>query len=346
MAWFSKLVAGIVALLGTFFGPMSTPVIPAPVPIQNQQATTTVTQSQAVNPTNSSETSTSSAQTATTTISFQGQPSIFSKNSTSVYQDDGVDTAGQIPNADSATFVVVADWSYQDGGLSGDADNYSEWIAKDKNNVYFAGVLSNGLLTLSGADPATFTPIDNQCSKDKNHVYNYAGKIFAADPATFVSLGDGYYKDKNGFFYNSTPIKIQDPATFTVLSNGYAKDADSVYDDGVVTQFDPSTFVVLDDVYAKDSTKVYLQEGYGGLGETGFITGADAPTFKVLSLNTSTFDNPHEYAEDANHVYFGLDVVAGADPATFTLCNSKTQSCQNYDASDKNHQYDSGEVVQ
>ena len=69
-------------------------------------------------------------------------------------------------------------------------DDYHLW-AKDNRNVYFDSI------SIKGADPSTYTILNNGYSKDRLHVWYYGMSIEGADAATFQTIGnDGAAADK------------------------------------------------------------------------------------------------------------------------------------------------------
>lgn len=92
-------------------------------------------------------------------------------------------------------------------------------FARDKNSIYFGGVKTI-------VNRNTFREINNEFSKDKNHVYVSASAgtdyfiLSGADPDSFVAIGDGGFgKDRNHVFYGGIikpVIDGADPSTFKV----------------------------------------------------------------------------------------------------------------------------------
>ncbi len=118
---------------------------------------------------------------------------------------------------------------------------------KDKNNVYFDGIIINEL------DATSFTLLgDNKFLKDKNSIYleNIQGdiskwilKVETSDPPTFVALGELYGKDKNNAYFRTEIIEQADVNSFEAIDTFYAKDKNHVYNWGkVVSNTDPKTF--------------------------------------------------------------------------------------------------------
>ncbi len=278
-----------------------------------------------------------------------------------------------MPQADATTFQIL----YEDA--------LRNVFGKDKNNVYY------GSNVVAGTDPATFISLSSTTPyfKDAQNVYFENSEIPGAVPASFIFLGEGYGKDKAAVYENGQIVQGADPTTFTWVAGNnseYGKDDKYVYfpssypgaqvipgadpqtfvyiagdgvnyelgKDGVHVYFgnypipgaDPNTFVYMGGGYAKDKNQAYA---LGNLtnGSTEPVTpipGVDIVTFSYIP-NTS-------YAKDKNNVYWGGQLLIGADPATFTTVQPSDYqwpscgiSCK-YDAQDKNHKYLNGQVVQ
>ncbi len=106
--------------------------------------------------------------------------------------------------------------------------------AKDKNAVYFEGVL------IENADPITFVAVSEKSGawqhpygKDTHNVYFKNMSIKGADPKTFEVLwwyiyegcgADRYAKDSQHVFYEDSPVVGADPVSFKALDSRYGKD--------------------------------------------------------------------------------------------------------------------------
>lgn len=154
---------------------------------------------------------------------------------------------------------------------------------------------------IPGADPDSFTPLDEYYAVDRSSVYYEGRMILGADPSTFEILGDGSYaKDAESGFYDGRKIS-SDATAFMMPGNYlYAVDSTRVYFNGhIMLDADPATFTVPDpnDYYALDSANVYY--------EGAIIEGADVKTFEVElgSLGETPYD-----ARDKNlYYYYGVD---------------------------------------
>lgn len=166
---------------------------------------------------------------------------------------------------------------------------------------------------------------------DGNYVYLYDRPILGADASSFEIIGDYYAKDWFHVYYDGKKVAGADPDTFEEMDGIYAKDKSQVYYDGKAIQgVDISTFALVQDdyygSYAKDATNVY----YYGVQ----VVGADPATFETLG---------NYYQKDASYVYYDGKRMKDADVATFKVLMDPQND---YDAYDKNHDYNYGEVVE
>lgn len=151
-----------------------------------------------------------------------------------------------IPETDLNTFQVLGDY-----------------IAKDKNNVYYVAKI------ISGADASSFQFLNSFYSKDKNNVYcfvdyeNDIGDVLTgADVSTFEVLTGWYAKDKNKVYWGLVEIGAN-AKTFQALNEAYSIDKNNVYCysypicRGIIAKADLDTFMVLSEGCAKDKNNVY-----------------------------------------------------------------------------------------
>jgi hypothetical protein len=156
-------------------------------------------------------------------------------------------------------------------------------------------------------DPAHFTLLDSDLSKDSAAVYWSDGHVFSTDPTHFmiISSNDHYLfaKDARAVYVNGNAVPGADPATFRVLRGAYSRDDGRVfYFDAAIPTADAESFRPLDGPYAADARRVYW------MGQP--IDGADPATFRILNVD-------FECTADATRAYYRKAVVAGADPRSF-----------------------------
>lgn len=230
----------------------------------------------------------------------------YTVKSGKTYWSDGYESH-EIYGADTTTFQIVhlaqsKNYPYQD------------W-AKDRNHVYFRES------PIIGADPTTFTLIDETFAKDKNHVYFTSDyetpsvKILPdADPKTFKivyeasPIFDIYYsKDGRHAFRNANIIPNSDARSFTVIDNNWSKDNKHVYyETTALPGADPRSFNKINDYFEKDAHHIYLREK--------LIKDADIKSFQILNTN---------YSKDKKHVFFWGNEIPGADAASFQILGNE-----------------------
>lgn len=221
--------------------------------------------------------------------------------------------AFQIDGADAATFEV-----------------FDRTYARDREHVYINGHLLQGadagsfqLLDRPGfskdrdrvyqhdqpisEDPANFTFLGSDLSRDSVNVYWTGGSVLSRDPENFVIIADEdhylFAKDGGTVFVNGNTIEGASPATFRLMEGAYSRDdATAFYFDTPIPGADVAAFGPLEGPYAADSTLVYW------MGKP--IPGADPATFDVLNAN-------FECAADRTRAYYRQTVIEGADPAAF-----------------------------
>ena len=97
--------------------------------------------------------------------------------------------------------------------------NYSSWELKD-------------------VDKKSFRKVTKRFAKDKDHVYYEGVLVEGCDPnsAELVKKHYGYIKDKNHVFYRGK-ILSNEPENFQVLLAGYSKDSRLVYNYSSPTKY-------------------------------------------------------------------------------------------------------------
>ena len=139
---------------------------------------------------------------------------------------------------------------------------------------------------ISDADPATFQMLANRedLAKDAKHVYRNGVVIQGADPVTFaLTAMYDLSKDAKDYYLGLKPLHVKDVASFQVL--------------------EPQHWHTDNLIWARDRHSYYVREKATPI--------ADAASFQVIQ---------GMYAKDAKQVYFGSEVLAGADAATFQGC--------------------------
>ena len=259
-----------------------------------------------------------------------------------------------LEGADVATFQVVDKW----GALAKDAKQvyYRTDVIEGADPVTFevvGGVGRDkadyyiGPTPLRVRDRASFKVLDEKVLGKDDHIWAhdkldyYVGKqpTQIADSGTFQVIQSLYAKDAKQVYFGSAVLAGADPVSFQGIggeSGEFAKDAKHVYCQGqVVEGGDAATFQLLQYRYAKDSRRAYYC--YDNRIPPLALAGSDAKTFEVIGPSSHGFG----YAKDAEQVYSGPNVIAGADPATFVVDPSDPEK-----ASDKHRRYQYGEPVE
>lgn len=207
----------------------------------------------------------------------------------------------------------------------------------DKNNVYFAGNVLNGVTTST-------VRIIGGALINGNNVYFGMDKIETADASTFSfnnckDLGGDFpllscersYRDKNNVFfvnYRSNKITIIDRSTFKHATSSYFVDKNDVYlhvnyietNELLPLGANPKTFELLSNGFSRDSKNLYYAlNGTWSNNSPILIDNGDPDSFEDLS---------GPYAKDKNNVYFGrrphegfasCTSIKGADQASFKV---------------------------
>ena len=183
---------------------------------------------------------------------------------------------------------------------------YAYYEVVDGEVVYFSwNPMSQrySLAVLEGADPATFSTINNSHGKDASQVFKKSLPITHADPTTFRLWSGGYAADATQVFYGRTRLEDAELATFERLGNGWSRDARNIYlGSKRLDVCDLATFEIIPRSRAKDD-KCYYAEGQR-------VPIMDRESLEVL---------PSGYAKDSSQVYWLDRTVAGADAASFEV---------------------------
>lgn len=140
---------------------------------------------------------------------------------------------------------------------------------KSDTSVYYAEtydvgsarqVLQTLYYEITGADAATFAPLNNLYSKDCRKVYYKQNELLGAEAATFELLPYGYARDAQNVYLGSTRITGADPATFEAAGElgACATDKDYLYFQGLRTRIDRETFRKVKPGMYRDKHYVYI----------------------------------------------------------------------------------------
>ena len=139
----------------------------------------------------------------------------------------------------------------------------------DKNNIYYA---YENLEKIQGADKNSFEVLGNYIAKDKNNVYYNGKKMENVDSKSFKNFGDFIGKDKNRVFYitGNEDIKDVDAKSFEIMGDTrYFRDKNNIFvikysndfPDGQgfikLPNIDRNSFITLSEEIGKDKNGVY-----------------------------------------------------------------------------------------
>jgi hypothetical protein len=134
-------------------------------------------------------------------------------------------------------------------------------VTDDK--VFYLNAFPGKAFQIDGADVASFQAFDQTYARDKSNVYLNGGVLSGADAATFLPLErPGFAKDAHHIYQRDVAISA-DPAHFELLDGELSKDGSAVYwSDGRVLSEDPAHFVIISNVdhylFTKDAETVQV----------------------------------------------------------------------------------------
>lgn len=253
-------------------------------------------------------------------------------------------TSALSPSEDCYYTITSTSITYCDKPITGvdletfkvDPSKYA--FATDKNHAYF------GEKIISGANPSTFSAIDEDYAKDATHIFCYE-KTLSTDVANFkryVEIDPNMWDtniamDSNSVYYNCDKLPNSDPKTFTIIRTEipeyyshfyYYKDKNQAYSDGLVIQgADPSSFQPIDPLFSKDSGHIFCYE-------TTLTT--DVQNFKKYVPPEHPLW-PSRFSLDSNSVYIDCTKLENSDSKTFVAFEND----QGYEefSKDKNNAY-------
>lgn len=227
-----------------------------------------------------------------------------------------------IAGADSRTFAVLSDHYAKDASRVYYCNTYRE------GSDYFL-TRRNRVTVIAGADSPTFRYLDQRYARDTAGVYFEGVRFAVKDLATFELLEYGFARDRITGYFHQEPVPGSDGSTFAFVDNHYSKDAAHVFYSWIQTGKDgapPSrrtlriagahagTFAALEDGYASDSAQVYYE---------GKPLTKDPKSFRVLLFG---------YATSKNEVYYWGAPIPGADPSTFSMLTTPSDSADARDS--------------
>ncbi len=241
----------------------------------------------------------------------------FYANSPSTHNATAYDSSvsNQYYLQDGKVIYVLDGNFFQIGGTEiegADPDSFSvidQSYAKDINNIYYDGK------PVAGANPNSVALVTSELPEGSANsgylisdgkVFCYGEIIEGADPTSFSYLLGSYAMDKD-YLYYYIDIKIPRKATPTAIPNanaGYIRHGEQVIFHGVVISDEANDFKIISDEYAVDASHVYSH------GE--IVEGMVPDGFTVIS--------PY-YRKDKNQAYYFNTPIPESDSDTFKVLN-------------------------
>ena len=191
----------------------------------------------------------------------------------------------------------------------------------DKNNIYYA---YENLEKIQGADKNSFEVLGNYIAKDKNNVYYNGKKMENVDSKSFKNFGNFIGKDKNRVFYitGNEDIKDADAESFEIMGDTYYfRDKNNIFvikysndfPDGEgfikLPNIDRNSFITLSEEIGKDKNGVYyIGEKINGInpnnvrvieemGQDNYILQSENNYYLTFNSNSDLYDRKNDKIE-------------------------------------------------
>ena len=191
----------------------------------------------------------------------------------------------------------------------------------DKNNIYYA---YENLEKIQGADKNSFEVLGNYIAKDKNNVYYKGKKMENVDSKSFKNFGNFIGKDKNRVFYitGNEDIKDADAESFEIMGDTYYfRDKNNIFvikysndfPDGQgfikLPNIDRNSFITLSEEIGKDKNGVYyIDEKINGInpnkvkviekiGQDNYILQSENNYYLTFNSNSDLYDRKNDKIE-------------------------------------------------
>ncbi|MDO4639181.1 MAG: DKNYY domain-containing protein [Leptotrichia hongkongensis] len=191
----------------------------------------------------------------------------------------------------------------------------------DKNNIYYA---YENLEKIQGADKNSFEVLGNYIAKDKNNVYYNGKKMENVDSKSFKNFGNFIGKDKNRVFYitGNEDIKDADAESFEIIGDTYYfRDKNNIFvikysndfPDGEgfikLPNIDRNSFITLSEEIGKDKNGVYyIDEKINGInpnkvkviekiGQDNYILQSENNYYLTFNSNSDLYDRKNDKIE-------------------------------------------------
>ena len=191
----------------------------------------------------------------------------------------------------------------------------------DKNNIYYA---YENLEKIQGADKNSFEVLGNYIAKDKNNVYYKGRKMENVDSASIKTFGNFIGKDKNRVFYitGNEDIKDADAESFEIMGDTYYfRDKNNIFvikysndfPDGEgfikLPNIDRNSFITLSEEFGKDKNGIYyIGEKINGInpnnvrvieemGQDNYILQSENNYYLTFNSNSDLYDRKNDKIE-------------------------------------------------
>ena len=191
----------------------------------------------------------------------------------------------------------------------------------DKNNIYYA---YENLEKIQGVDKNSFEVLGNYIAKDKNNVYYKGRKMENVDSASIKTFGNFIGKDKNRVFYitGNEDIKDADASSFEIMGDTYYfRDKNNIFvikysndfPDGEgfikLPNIDRNSFITLSEEIGKDKNGVYyIDEKINGInpnkvkviekiGQDNYILQSENNYYLTFNSNSDLYDRKNDKIE-------------------------------------------------
>jgi len=191
----------------------------------------------------------------------------------------------------------------------------------DKNNIYYA---YENLEKIQGADKNSFEVLGNYIAKDKNNVYYKGKKMENVDSKSFKNFGNFIGKDKNRVFYitGNEDIKDADASSFEIMGDTrYFRDKNNIFvikysndfPDGEgfikLPNIDRNSFIALSEEFGKDKNGIYyIGEKINGInpnnirvieemGQDNYILQSENNYYLTFNSNSDLYDRKNDKIE-------------------------------------------------
>ena len=205
--------------------------------------------------------------------------------------------------------------------LENDKDVTSIDYFVDKNNIYYA---YENLEKIQGADKNSFEVLGNYIAKDKNNVYYKGRKMENVDSASIKTFGNFIGKDKNRVFYitGNEDIKDADAKSFEIMGDTrYFRDKNNIFvikysndfPDGQgfikLPNIDRNSFITLSEEFGKDKNGIYyIGEKINGInpnnvrvieemGQDNYILQSENNYYLTFNSNSNLYDRKNDKIE-------------------------------------------------